>query len=480
MKLCPYPFSRMQTSNYDERFSGIHGTFIPCVPSWFTDEYYKLKREDKLEDIWNGFAAQELRRRMYEGDFSFCDRKACQIPLFEVDELSDKDLVFNETPIPPENIEAIKNKNPIMPSDPSSLYLTSDFTCNLNCPICRSEVIPNKGKPSKSAQEEYDYVFKVKNSLEVIKMSNGGEVFYSKLQRKLLKSFNNDDFPKLRRIHIVSNGTMFNKNNYELLHPGTKFIRDVNISLDAATREVYEIVRGKNYDDVIKNIGWLGEMRRDEKIDFLSFHIIIVKDNYKDIPNILKLAHENYVDRVLLQPFLYNDYAAYDFDEQAVHLSTHPEYKEFMDILKKYSEDPLLYSYFDIPGMNTKIEDDVLKGKAFKIYKKGHDMFMKKKYEEALKCFNEALQTYPEYYVYFEMGECYRGLKKYELAVLNYDNAIKIKSGYSDALFGKAIALEQIKDYKNALETALLARDANPKNEHISKFIDRIQKIKVT
>ena len=131
MKLCPYPFSRMQTSNYDSRFEGISGTFIPCVPSWFTDDYYRLKREDKLEDIWNGLAAQELRRRMYEGDYSFCDRKSCQIPLFEVDELADKELVFNETPIPPENIQAIKDKNPIMPSDPSSLYLTSDFTCNL-------------------------------------------------------------------------------------------------------------------------------------------------------------------------------------------------------------------------------------------------------------------------------------------------------------------------------------------------------------
>ncbi len=474
MKLCPYPFSRMQTSNYDSRFEGISGTFIPCVPSWFTDDYYRLKREDKLEDIWNGLAAQELRRRMYEGDYSFCDRKSCQIPLFEVDELADKELVFNETPIPPENIQAIKDKNPIMPSDPSSLYLTSDFTCNLNCPICRSEVIPNKGKPTQAAQEEYDYVFKVRKSLEVIKLANGGEVFYSKLQRKLLKSLNNEDFPLLRRVHIVSNGTMFNKHNYDLLHPGTKFIRDVNISLDAATEEIYEVVRGKNFKDVIKNIQWLGEMRRDNKIDYYSFHIIIVKNNYRDIPNILKLAHDNNIDRVLLQPFIDNPYSQYDFADQGVHVPGHPEYEDFMNILKEYADDPLLYSYFDIPGMNSKIESDVLRQKSFKVYKQAHELFLKKDFKRALPLFNESLDIFPEYFVYFEKAELLREQGKLEESLENYDLALVEKPEYFEAFFGKAIVFQKQKKKEMAIEFAGKARSLSPENEHINRFIKNL------
>ncbi len=169
MKLCPYPFSRLQTSNYENRFEKLRGTFLPCVPSWFKAEYFDIPAEENLDDIWNGRQAVELRKRMYEGDFSFCNREACQIPLYSVEELSDRRVVFAETPITEENIEAIKKKDPIMPSGQSSLYLTSDYTCNLKCPICRAEVIPNS-TPTVSAIEEYDYVHRSKRSLEVIKM----------------------------------------------------------------------------------------------------------------------------------------------------------------------------------------------------------------------------------------------------------------------------------------------------------------------
>jgi len=475
MKLCPYPFSRLQTSNFTDRFDNLFGTFLPCVPSWFKDEYFKLKKEDKLDDIWNGVAAQELRKRMYEGDFSFCDRKACQIPLFSIDELADPDIVFKETPIPPENIEAIKNKNPIMPSGPSSLYLTSDFTCNLNCPICRNKIITNEAKPTDSALEEFDYVFSVKDSLEVIKLANGGEVFYSKLQRKLLKSLNNDDFPKLRRVHIVSNGTMFNKKNYDLLHPGTKFIRDVNISLDAATKEIYEIVRGPNFDDVIKNVKWLGEMRKSNNIEFYSFHIIIVKDNFRDIPNIINLAKENNVDRVLLQPFLANPYGQYNTEEQSVHFTSHPDHKEFMDLLFKYKDEPILYSYFDIPEMNEKINKDVLISKAQKNYKIANKFFTNKQFKESINYYLDAINQCPEYYFYFELAESYREINDLENAIMNYKLAIKLKENYFDAFFGLSITFKLKGLPEEASIWAQKAISLEPNNQDLISFIQNIK-----
>jgi hypothetical protein len=56
------------------------GAFFPCCPSWHTDEYMTLDFEENLDDIWNGKVAQDLRKKMYEGDFSYCKREECKIP----------------------------------------------------------------------------------------------------------------------------------------------------------------------------------------------------------------------------------------------------------------------------------------------------------------------------------------------------------------------------------------------------------------
>ena len=85
MKLCPYPFSRIQTNHTENKTS--HESFYPCCPSWLKEEYHRLPKENKIENVWNGKAAQELRSRMYKGDFSLCDIEACKIQLLSLDEL---------------------------------------------------------------------------------------------------------------------------------------------------------------------------------------------------------------------------------------------------------------------------------------------------------------------------------------------------------------------------------------------------------
>lgn len=410
MKLCPYPFSRMQTSNYEDRFDRLRGTFLPCVPSWFNQNYFEVPAAENLNEIWNGAQAQELRKRMYDGDFSFCDRNACQIPLYTVEELSDRRIVFAETPVPEENIEAIKRKDPIMPAGPSSLYLTSDYTCNLKCPICRDTLIAN-GTPTKSAIEEYDFVHRSRESLEVIKLSNGGEVFYSQLQRKLLKSLNSTDFPKLRRVHVVSNGTLFSKKAYKDLAPGTHFIKDVNISLDAGTKETYHKVRGPYWEQVLENVRWLGEMRRAGCLDYYSFHIIITKDNYKDIPQMIELGRECSTDRVLIQPFLKGDRQGYtDYEEQAIHLTTHPEYQQFIDLLNQFKNEPILYTYIDLPGYDKKISKDVDNQKAWVFYLKADEAYKNKDFENGLKFIHDSLHLNPKEYTYYKLWEILKSL----------------------------------------------------------------------
>jgi hypothetical protein len=222
MKLCPYPFSRIQTNLTNEKIKENQEGFYPCCPSWFKEEYHKIPKESSIDDVWNGQAAKELRKRMYEGDFSLCDRNKCKMPLFTIDELSDNKLTFIETPISKENIEAIKRKEPILPKKPSSIHLSADIICNLSCKSCRQQLYPNT-TPSASALSEEKYVENLKDDLQIVKMSSSGEVFYSTLQRKILKNFNDISFPN-------SNGfTLLQTELFLIKKHMMTFIRDLHL-----------------------------------------------------------------------------------------------------------------------------------------------------------------------------------------------------------------------------------------------------------
>lgn len=366
MKLCPYPFSRMQTKN-DQVHTENKGGFFPCCPSWFNQSYWDFGLEKNLDDIWNGKQAQELRKRMYEGDYSFCNRGECKIPLMSIDEMANPDINFIETPISKENLEAIKQKNPIMPKQPASLHLVADTRCNLKCPTCRPEIISNTVE-SVEADEEYDLVQRLKDDVEIIKMSSSEEVFYSQVQRKLLKSFNKDDFPKLRRVHIVSNGTLFNQKAYNDLSPGTSYIKDISISLDAGSKEVYEKLRGPYWEQVVSNLEWLGQMRKAGKFELLTLNCTLIKDNYRDIPNLVELGRKNNVDRILIQKYnfaLNQGFKTHKEQvDQAIHLPTHPEHIHMVRTLEMFKDDTLVHTLLDIEGFDQKIEEHIRLRKA--------------------------------------------------------------------------------------------------------------------
>lgn len=366
MKLCPYPFSRMQTKN-DQVHTENKGGFFPCCPSWFNQSYWDFGLEKNLDDIWNGKQAQELRKRMYEGDYSFCNRGECKIPLMTIEEMADPNINFIETPISKENLEAVKNKNPVMPEQPSSLHLVADTRCNLKCPTCRPEIISNTVE-SIEADEEYELVHRLKKDVEIIKMSSSGEVFYSQTQRKLLKSLTPEDFPKLRRVHIVSNGTLFNQKAYNDLLPGTSYIKDVSISMDAGSKEVYEKLRGPYWEQVVSNLEWLGKMRKAGKFELFTLNCTLIRDNYRDIPNLVELGRKNNVDRILIQKYNFADNQGFktfkDQEDQAIHLPTHPEHIHMIRTLEMFKHDPLVHTLLDIKGFEDKIDQKIRLRKA--------------------------------------------------------------------------------------------------------------------
>jgi Tfp pilus assembly protein PilF/wyosine [tRNA(Phe)-imidazoG37] synthetase (radical SAM superfamily) len=393
MKLCPYPFSRIQTNHTENKTS--HESFYPCCPSWLKEEYHRLPKENKIENVWNGKAAQELRSRMYKGDFSLCDREACKIPLLSLDELSNPLINFIETPISDKNMEAIKRSDPILPDKPSSLHLAAETVCNLSCKSCRPHLIPNTPNNDKHA-DELNFIQSLKRSLRIVKMSSSGEVFYSTTQRQILKNFSPEEFPELQRIHIVTNGILFNPKSYQDLLPGTKFIKDVSVSIDAGSKSIYEKIRGPFWEQLIENLNWMSELREKKIIDFLSLNFILLKDNFRDIPNLVKLGNSLNVDRILIQKYLIYPNQGYltqeEKLEQSVHMPEHPDHAEMISILENLKDEPKLYTFLNVDGYERKIQKDVNSKKSFFLYTQSENFLNNGELEDALEVINESIR----------------------------------------------------------------------------------------
>lgn len=348
IKICPFPFSRIELGH-------LYDTFIPCCSAWLTKEYHeKFKIKDLNRDldkgydhIWNSDQAIELRKSILDGSYKYCNVDRCNKPQLSISEVREVDLEYFETPISNYNQERILNRDPYMIDGPSSVSLSGDFKCNLKCPTCRDDFqTTSDEREQKVINSEIEYMKNNKENLEVIKLANSGEAFFSKDQRELIRSINRFDYPKIRYIFIITNGLLFDQRNYDMLFPGSSFIKKITVSMDAGDKETYAITRGGDWDRLIKNLDWMADMKRSGNFLTVGMNFVVRKANYKSIDNFVNIARQRGFDRIEFTK--YDDWVdLYDhtlslsnqYNDEAIHLKEHPQHKELVKILQKYKDD---------------------------------------------------------------------------------------------------------------------------------------------
>ncbi len=344
-KVCPFPFSRIELGH-------IHKEFVPCCYAWFNDEYRTRFKDDKksydYEKTWNSRQAIELRNSIYDGSYKFCNTSRCNKPQMSLYDIKQMDPNYFETPIGNEVINDILNKNPNLSTGPSSISLSGDYKCNLKCPTCRHDYkIQSSPFEQVLINSELKFIEKVKDSLEVLKLSNNGEVFFSKDQRRLLKSLSKEEYPKLKHLFVITNALLFNQKNFDLLSPGSHFIKKIAVSLDAGNEESYALTRGGNWNLLLNNLEWIGDKRRKNEFLWVNYNFVIRKANFRSIPEFIELGRKNHVDR--FEFIKYDDWRALygtqlplsdRYSEEAVHLPENELYEELIEILRPYKDDP--------------------------------------------------------------------------------------------------------------------------------------------
>ncbi len=225
----------------------FNGYLWGCCPGWISKPYGNFLTDD---NVYDNYYARIIKLSQINKTYCFCNLKNCKY--------YDRKHLNNFKP-------KLKVRE-----YPEQFTVSIDRTCNLRCNSCRKKFYI----PSKSDKEILDMITDrliesdILNHTDVL-LAGQGEVFYSDAYDKILKSLK-----PAETIRIMTNGTLFTKDKWELIYPKFKIIH-IAVSIDAAHKETYTKLRHGNFDDLMKNLDMLGRLKRRGKIDKLWFNYVV-------------------------------------------------------------------------------------------------------------------------------------------------------------------------------------------------------------
>lgn len=320
------------TSPFDFAYITTEGDVFGCIcPGWVQWGFGNIKYEE-CRQVWNSVYAKIFRLSIVNRTFCFCKENYC----YQCD---------------PQNPQAKNDDAQIdyeVSSYPKIVKPCIDYTCNLFCESCRCSPRIAEGTDLQECEFIAERLLKSKwlDLAEKINIAGMGEVFFSKVYRKLLYTVTNER----NTVQIFSNGTLFTEKEFKRLLQCYKAI-EVEISIDAAAKSTYEkLRRGGEWNTLLKNLSYLGKERLKNHIKLFTINMIVQKDNYKEIPEFIKLGKKIHADVIAIRPLMnWGTYSEQQYRD--ISMISHED-NWVSDDLQEVLKDPLLeekevdYSWF--------------------------------------------------------------------------------------------------------------------------------------
>lgn len=331
-KFCSKPFEFLEISE--------SGEARVCCSAWLPQSIGNLSK-NSIADLWNSQTAKAIRNSIHDGTFDYCRWSNC--PEIAGNTLPQKNQITD-----PLLRKVIDDRATILEFLPKMYNLSYDDSCNLTCPSCRNIKINvvngEKYEFRKQIQLKLiETVFGTSNTQDVIlNITGSGDPFASKLFREFLLGIDGEKFPNVK-INFQTNGIMFTPKYFDLLHKIHANINSCIVSFDAATENTYNKTRrGGNWNKLLTNMDMINNKRESGIIKWLGVEFVVQMLNYKEVPQLVTLL-DRYpaIDKITFS--LINNwgtYSAEEFESHAIWKSHHPEFRNFIQILK----DPILDS----------------------------------------------------------------------------------------------------------------------------------------
>ena len=309
-----------------------------CCPYWNTTN---IKKSPDYLKNWFSEEAKELRASMLDGSFKTCSREFCP----HLNMLINKGKVTG--PIRP-----IEEFNPNNYNKPKRVKLCIDQSCNLKCPTCRDELIPNTDLNTAMTLSQLKRLEEgFSDELEEFFTSGTGDPFYSKPMRDYLINFPVEKYPNLKTIIIHTNGILWTPKIWAKLEKVHQYINQCEISIDASCKDTYEVVRrGGKWDTLIDNLHFL---RTIETVKKVSTSFVVQYDNYTEMEDFVKLMNGIFKGYKVNTVVFYRvsnwgTYTEEEFNKVNVFDRSHPEHDQFLKEVRKLDKYPNVVSNLDL------------------------------------------------------------------------------------------------------------------------------------
>ncbi|MFH1663405.1 MAG: radical SAM protein [archaeon] len=186
--------------------------------------------------------------------------------------------------------------------NPTALQIEITTACNLKCTMCEHSFMQEIGKNLNFS--EFKKIIDENKNVQVINLTGIGESLLNPEFIEMVK------YAKSKGIYVWFNDnfTLMNREKAEkLIDLGADFII---LSLDGATKEVYEKIRGgANFEKVTANFAGLRELRDKKNLSNpkLGISMVVLKENYKEIEKMVELAKELKADNLMYSSIVLSD-----------------------------------------------------------------------------------------------------------------------------------------------------------------------------
>ncbi|HJN34171.1 MAG TPA: hypothetical protein QF700_08650 [Prochlorococcus sp.] len=341
--ICGIPFTEMQLKTISRE-----ETMTFCCLQW--SPYLMGSIDFKThEDVWNGAAAKEFRKSILDGSYKYCNKRLCSIFNNAKHNMISRNSLDNPGAVnlPDQRLaprlrkasnliaEQLKKPVPTHIDRPRHIFIAYDEGCNLACPSCRTHI----KKIPKDKKDEMDDLFErivrplVTSGPTLLTASGHGDPLGSKHLREKLSSLHGNEYKDLR-INLQTNGLLLNFSGWQTISSISSNIEDVRISIDAATKETYEVVRFPGvWDDLMNSLN-VTVAKRDEFNFRLVINFCIQDLNFREIQRFAELGDSLKVDRINFQHLVnWGTYSPDDYKRRNVVDPLHPNHREFKDLL---------------------------------------------------------------------------------------------------------------------------------------------------
>jgi wyosine [tRNA(Phe)-imidazoG37] synthetase (radical SAM superfamily) len=318
-RFCSYPFSFARIEK--------NGDVNVCCPGWLRGGPIGNIFRDRPDKLWNSQAAQRVRKQILDGSFSGCRSDVC---LF----IRNKTLPLRRDKTGP-IAKIIATNRTELATGPEVVKLAHDDSCNLSCPSCRTQVIvANAQRQAALDRMLHEFILPFMKDTKTLDLSGDGDPFASRHYRAIMRETARTN-PSLR-INLNTHGVLCDEDAWIDCSLFGR-VDSVHVSVDAVRPKTYSLVRrGGDFQRLLSNLEFLSKLRTCGQLSNFALNFVVQRANFREMPEFVDLAVRFNVDRVLFSRILRWDRAMNEaeFAESQVWHHGHPEYREFVAVLR--------------------------------------------------------------------------------------------------------------------------------------------------